>query len=114
MRILTEMACAALLAVASHAVLAQSGSAPQTPAALYLSSLAANCASCHPASANKSAHEGVPHLAALSREALAKSLRDFKSGARPATVMQQISKGFSDAQIDALASYLAVPRKAQP
>lgn len=108
------MACATLLVGVHHVVLAQAGGAPQTPAALYLSSLAANCASCHPASVSGSAHDSIPALAGLPREALARSLREFKSGARPATVMQQISKGFSDAQIDALAGFLAAQPKVQP
>jgi cytochrome c553 len=103
-----------LLAVAHPVVLAQAGGVSPTPAALYLSSLAANCASCHPASSPGAAPEGIPSLAGLPRDALAKSLLEFKSGARPATVMQQISKGFSDAQIDALAGYLAAQRKGQP
>ena len=114
MRTLSVMACVALLAVAHSVALAQAGGASQTPASLYLSSLAANCASCHPASASKPARDGIPALAGLPRDALAKSLREFKAGARPATVMQQISKGFSDAQIDALAGYLAAQRKVQP
>jgi cytochrome c553 len=108
------MACAMLLVVAPPVVKAQAGSAAQTPAALYLSSLAANCASCHPASSGRAAHDAIATLAGLPREALAGSLREFRSGARPATVMQQISKGFSDAQIDAIAGYLAAQRKVQP
>ena len=31
----------------------------------------------------------------------------FKSGVRPGTVMPQLAKGYSDAQIDALAGYFA-------
>jgi sulfide dehydrogenase cytochrome subunit len=36
----------------------------------------------------------------------AKAMRDFKSGARPATVMGRIARGFSDGEIDAIAQWL--------
>lgn len=35
----------------------------------------------------------------------------FKTGIRPATVMHQISKGYSDAQIELLAAYFAAQKK---
>ena len=38
-------------------------------------------------------------------------MQAFKTGQRTATVMHQIAKGFSDAQIDELAAYFAaLPR----
>ena len=38
-------------------------------------------------------------------------MQAFKRGKRPATVMHQIAKGYSDAQIDALAAYFAAQQK---
>ena len=38
-------------------------------------------------------------------------MKAFQSGARPATVMHQISKGFSAAQIEVLANYFAAQNK---
>jgi len=38
-------------------------------------------------------------------------MRAFKSGARPATVMHQLAKGYSDAQIEAIAAYFAAQKK---
>ena len=34
-------------------------------------------------------------------------MRAFRDGARPATIMQQIAKGYSDAQIDLMADYFS-------
>jgi cytochrome c553 len=34
-------------------------------------------------------------------------MNDFRSGAQPATIMHQLSKGFTDAQIKAIAGYFA-------
>ena len=40
-------------------------------------------------------------LAGLPREHIATQMRAFRDGKRPATVMHQIAKGYTDAQIDA-------------
>ena len=37
-------------------------------------------------------------------------MRAFRDGKRPATVMHQLAKGYSDAQIDALAGYFAAQK----
>jgi cytochrome c553 len=34
-------------------------------------------------------------------------MRAFRDGQRPATIMHQLSKGYSDAQIDAIAAHFA-------
>jgi len=36
---------------------------------------------------------------------------DFKSGKKPATIMHQLSKGYTDEQLAALAAYFASQRK---
>ena len=38
---------------------------------------------------------------------LAQSMRDFRDGKRPATLMHQLAKGYSDEQIDLMAAYFA-------
>ena len=38
-------------------------------------------------------------------------MQDFKSGKRPSTIMQQLAKGFSDAQIEQIAAYFAAQKK---
>jgi cytochrome c553 len=67
--------------------------------------LAAACASCH--GTNGVSQAGMPNLAGQQRATLVQQLQDFRSGKRAATVMHQISKGYTDEQIDALAAYLS-------
>ena len=37
-------------------------------------------------------------------------VKEFRDGKRPATVMQQLAKGYTDAQIEAVAAYLAAQK----
>ena len=72
--------------------------------------LASTCAICH-GSAGQAATRDVATLAGMPRDHLAQQLRDFRDGKRPATVMHQIAKGYSDAQIDALAAWFAAQKR---
>jgi cytochrome subunit of sulfide dehydrogenase len=81
------------------------------PQALYAASLAASCANCHGTEGRAAAGSRMPSLAGLDKAYLVAQLNAFKSGARPATVMQQIGKGFNDVQIETLASYFAAQKK---
>ncbi len=74
--------------------------------------LAATCASCH-GTEGRSATKDVPSLAGLPRTHIAAQMQAFKNGSRPATVMHQLAKGYTDAQIEALAGYFAA-QKGQP
>jgi cytochrome c553 len=53
----------------------------------------------------------VPSIAGLPRDYLMAQMKAFKDGSRPATVMHQISKGFSDAQIASMADYFAAQKR---
>jgi sulfide dehydrogenase cytochrome subunit len=63
--------------------------------------LAATCANCH--GTNGQARGDMKPLAGLSAEKMA----DFKSGNQPATIMHQISKGYTDEQIKLIAAFFA-------
>ena len=39
--------------------------------------------------------------------AIVKGLQDFRAGARPGTVMDRIAKGFTDAEMQAIAAWYA-------
>jgi cytochrome c553 len=96
------------LAMACVPALAQTAApVPAGAQVLALKTLAATCANCHGTDGRAVQGSGITSLAGLERSYFLKQMADFKSGARPATVMHQISKGYSDAQIDALASYFA-------
>jgi len=68
--------------------------------------LAATCANCH--GTNGQARGDMKPLAGVSAEKIVAMLADFKSGAQPATIMHQISKGYTDEQIKLIASFLAM------
>lgn len=70
--------------------------------------LAAACASCH--GTNGVSQSGIPSLAAREPAYLARRMQDFKTGKRPATVMHQIAKGYTDAQIQAIAEYFSAQK----
>jgi cytochrome c553 len=106
----------ARLAVRSGAALfgglALAGAAhAQDAAALQVRSLAATCASCHGTAGRAVDGAAVPGLAGLPAAYLVEQMKAFKSGARSATVMHQIAKGYSDAQVDQLAAWFAAQKK---
>lgn len=92
-------------------MLAAVSSMAQDKDALYVKSLAATCANCHGTNGKVVGGSSVVSLAGSPREQIVAQMKAFKSGARPATVMHQISKGYSDAQIDQIAGYFAVQKK---
>lgn len=77
--------------------------------ALQVRSMAASCSACH--GTNGVALPGMDSLAGQKKEDLLKKMQDFKSDKKPATLMHQLSKGYSDAQIEQLASYFAAQKK---
>ncbi len=79
----------------------------QATPAMHARSLAATCAACHGTEGQAVPGQPMLALAGLTREQIATQLHAFRDGSRPATVMQQIAKGYSDEQIDALATYFA-------
>jgi cytochrome c553 len=72
--------------------------------------LAAGCAICHGTDGKAVTKDVIP-LAGLPREHIATQMRAFRDGQRPATVMHQIAKGYTDAQIDAMAAWFAAQKK---
>ena len=97
---------------AMGAVLLTSGAVAmaQDPQALYLQSLAVTCAACHGTNGRAVAGPGVRALAGMDKDELVRRMSAFKSGIRPATVMRQISLGYSEAQIERIAGYFARQR----
>jgi cytochrome subunit of sulfide dehydrogenase len=92
--------------IAAAALLCISCGAPAQDA----QKLAAACAICHGTDGRAVTKDVVP-LAGLPREHIASQMRAFRDGQRPATVMHQIAKGYTDAQIDAMAAWFAAQKK---
>ncbi len=74
---------------------------------LYTQSLAATCANCHGTQGKGVSDGSVPGLAGLKADYIEAQMKAFKSGERQATIMHQLSKGYSDEQIRLLAAYFA-------
>ena len=72
--------------------------------------LASACAICH-GTEGRSVTKDMVSIAGLPREHIASQMRAFRDGQRPATVMHQIAKGYTDPQIDALAAYFAAQKR---
>jgi cytochrome c553 len=78
---------------------------------LRAAGLAATCANCHGTAGRAIEGSVVPGLAGQPAAFLAEQLKGFKDGSRPATVMHQIAKGYTDAQINTMAAWFAAQKR---
>lgn len=65
---------------------------------------AASCLGCHTVDAGDSP---MPPLGTLTVEQIVTAMQAFRTGARPATVMDRVAKGYSDEEIRAIAVWYA-------
>jgi len=73
-------------------------------------SLAATCANCHGTNGRAVPGAGMAPLAGMDRALLLRALTEYRNGTRPATVMHQISKGYTEAQLEAIAGWFAAQK----
>jgi cytochrome c553 len=85
--------------------------AAQDAQVLRAAALAATCANCHGTQGQAVPGATVPGLAGMPASYLVEQMNAFRAGTRPATVMHQIAKGFSETQIDTLAAYFAARQR---
>ncbi|MEP7063518.1 MAG: c-type cytochrome [Betaproteobacteria bacterium] len=97
--IFTTMTFALLVAVANAQSRMPTGSTS------HARNLAATCAACH--LRGGAGDTAIAPLEGRSADETAATLRAFKSGARSGTVMPQLARGYSDADIDAMAAWYA-------
>lgn len=64
--------------------------------------LAATCVTCHGKNST-----GTGTLDGMPKDQLTQTMKDFKSGARPATLMHQLSKGYTEQQVELLGEYFS-------
>ena len=105
-RIRTGIACALVAAGAAQGAHAQ-GQDPN-----YARNLAAACFTCH-GTDGRSVGGVPPSLAGQDRNYLLQAMKDFKAGKRPATIMHQQAKGYTDEELEALAGYFARAKPGQ-
>lgn len=83
--------------------------------------LAATCTACHGTRGNTGGETGsqtagaaLPLLAGQPKETLLASLKAFKDGSRPATIMTQLAKGYTDEQLEQIAAWFAAQNAVRP
>jgi cytochrome subunit of sulfide dehydrogenase len=91
---------AAAIGLASIAAAVVAGAEPPAGAAA--------CSGCHPSSPR--VNSPVVRLAGRDRAEIIKAMQEFRSGARAGTVMDRIAKGFTDAEIQAIAAWYAAQK----
>jgi cytochrome subunit of sulfide dehydrogenase len=67
--------------------------------------LAATCASCH--GTNGKSVGGMEPLDGEKKQKIIDKINEYKSGAKPATIMHQIAKGYTDQQMELIADYFS-------
>lgn len=76
---------------------------------LQLRGWAATCATCHGTDGH-AVPKSIP-LAGKNADDMREKMLDYKNDVRPSTVMGQITKGYSDEQLGALAAWFAAQKK---
>ncbi len=89
------------LATGVLAISALAQAAPPTAAMLSNA-----CAGCHGTNGG-SAGPTMPSLAGQSKEAIEVAMKKFKNGERPGTIMGRLAKGYSDAEVTAMAEFFS-------
>ena len=73
---------------------------------LYNRALAATCASCHGTDGKGIENAGMPLIQQLTEKNMLAQLIAFKTGERAGTIMPQLMKGYTDEQLQLIASVL--------
>ncbi|MBI2305962.1 MAG: c-type cytochrome [Rhodocyclales bacterium] len=95
-------ACLAALALAAGPAAAQDPNQARN--------LAATCANCHGTNGHAVPGAGMAAIAGQPKETIVQRLQEFRAGKREATVMHQIAKGYTDAQVELLAAWFAAQK----
>ena len=98
MKLFVPLATACLLATASAAHAADPNLGRN---------LAATCTNCHGTNGHAVKGSGMDALAGMEKAKILQKLADYKSGDKPASIMHQIAKGYTEAQLDLIATYFA-------
>jgi len=67
--------------------------------------LAANCANCHGTTGN--AQGAMPSIAGQQKAFIVDQMKAFRDGKRPATIMHQLAKGYTDQQVELIADHFS-------
>ncbi len=92
-----------LAATAAEAPAAGPPTAPPSPAAVV--NMVNNCFSCHGTDGRSPG--AIPSLTGKNTEQALLMLKEYKSGQLASTVMNRHAKGYTDAELEAIAKYIA-------
>ena len=95
------------LLVAGLSAFALSAAAHATD--VHTRTIASTCFACH--GNNGVSNGAIPSIAGLDKEYFVKTMKDFKSGARPASIMKRHAAGYTDAEFVAMGDYFASLKK---
>ena len=70
--------------------------------------LAATCSGCHNTTGKSVIN--IPSIVGMPKETMMNTLKEFRDGKRPATVMHQHAKGYTDAQLELIAAHYAAQK----
>lgn len=85
-------------------ILGVAGASQSAHAQASAAMLADTCAGCHGTDGSSNG-PATPTIASLSTDYFIMSMKDYKSGKRPSTVMSRIAKGYSDDDFAAMAKH---------
>jgi cytochrome c553 len=105
------MRSSSLVIAAIAAVVGAGTVAAQAPDPNLARNLAATCANCH--GTNGVSQGGVESLAGAGKDDMIRKLKEYKAGTKPGTIMPQLAKGYTDAQIDLVAGWFAAQKPAK-
>lgn len=83
----------------------------QDSATLHARALAATCANCHGTDGRTVEGSAIPSLVGMPKSYMLMQMKAFREGTRPATVMHQLAKGLTDAQLESVANYFASTKR---
>jgi len=106
-RTLASAAVALTAGLAAAQQAAPPSFAPPNLTASGIRSLAANCAACHGTNGRPAPNSVLPGLAGKPSGELLTAMTQFKDGRKPASLMHQLSKGYSDEELQALADHFS-------
>jgi cytochrome subunit of sulfide dehydrogenase len=95
----------AAFAAGLSCVLGAAVAADATPDPNLGRNLAASCAMCHGTDGRSAGI--IASLAGRPAREIVATIRLFRAGTKPATIMGQIARGYTDAQVEAIAGYFA-------
>jgi sulfide dehydrogenase cytochrome subunit len=82
----------------------------QAPTGAAAPLAAQGCIGCHGSNGAGMAAGGVPAIAGQDAQGLAAALIAFRGNERPGTIMNRVARGYSDAEIAAVAAYFAAQK----